>query len=115
MNQSLFDQYVDWADVNSLSINVTKTKNMTLCSKYKMLGYNEKKTQICKGDSIVGHVQSYTYLGVDIDSMLSFDIFLKSTIRKVNYILYLFSKIRYVLTLTAAILVYRWNYLSLTT
>ena len=44
---------------------------------------------------------------MDIDSTLSFETFLKSIIRKVNFKLYLFSKIRYVLTHAAAILVYK--------
>ena len=67
---------------------------MMLCSRYKKLSYNEE-TQIYKTDSIIGNVQSYTYLGVDVDSFLSFESFLKLAIKKVNYKLYLFSKIRY--------------------
>ena len=106
MNQLLFNQYVAWAEVNCLNINTSKTRNMTLCSRYKKLSYNEE-TQIYKTDSIIGNVQSYTYLGVDVDSFLSFESFLKSSIKKVNYKLYLFSKIRYVLTFAAAILVYK--------
>ena len=46
-------------------------------------------------------------MGVDIDCHLSFETFLKSTITKVNYKLYLFSKIRSLLTFAAAVLVYK--------
>ena len=105
-NQSLFNQYVDWADVNCLKINVTKTKSMIVRSRSKKLVYNEK-TQICKADDIIGNVQIYTYIGVDIHSNLTFESFLKSIIKKVNYKLYSFSKICYVLTFAAAILVYK--------
>ena len=52
-------------------------------------------------------VITYTYLGVDIDCTLTFEPCIKSIIRKVNYKLYLFSKIRYILTFTAAVLVYK--------
>ena len=47
------------------------------------------------------------YLGVNVDQNLNFEGFLKSIIQKVNYKLYLFSKIRYVLTFAAAVLVYK--------
>ena len=45
--------------------------------------------------------------GCSVDCHLSFETFLKSTIKKVNYKLYLFSKIRSLLTFAAAVLVYK--------
>ena len=44
---------------------------------------------------------------MEIDKNLSFEPFLKSVIKKVNYKLYLFSKICYLLTFNAVILVYK--------
>ena len=34
-NQLLFNQYIDWAENNCLSINVKETKQMILCTKSK--------------------------------------------------------------------------------
>ena len=51
--------------------------------------------------------QNYVHLGANIDNNLLFDSFLKSIIQKVNYNLFLFSKIRYVLTFVSSILVYK--------
>ena len=42
-----------------------------------------------------------------MDRNLTFEPFLKSIIQKVNYKLYVFGKIRYMLTIAAAILVYK--------
>ena len=52
-------------------------------------------------------VDSYVYLGVDVDNKLTFEPFIKSTIQKVNFKLYLFGKIRNLLTFAAAVLVYK--------
>ena len=105
-NQLLFNQYIDWADVNCLKININKTKSMTLCSRYKKLPINNDFL-ISKGNQFIHDVKTYTYLGVDIDSFFTYESFLKSIVRKVNYKLYLFSKIRFVLTFSASILVYK--------
>ena len=105
-NQQLFDKYINWADANCLKINVSKTKTMLIRSRYKNVVMSERDV-ILKGDQPVSHVDSYVYLGVDVDCHLTFETFLKSIIRKVNYKLYLFSKIRSVLTFVAAVHVYK--------
>ena len=105
-NQALFNQYIDWATVNCLNINVTKTKSMAICSKYKNVLSSDGNPIMKSGHPIVS-VNTYPYLGVDIDCNLTFESFIKSTIKKVNYKLYIFSKIRYVLTFAAAVLVYK--------
>ena len=90
-NQMLFEKYINWADVNFLNINIDVPDHIG----------------IHKNDQNVSKASTYTYLGVDIDCTLTFEPFVMSIIRKVNYKLYLFSKIRYVLTFTAATLVYK--------
>ena len=42
-NQLLFNQYINWADVNCLNIHVSKTKNMTLCSRNKKFLFTDNK------------------------------------------------------------------------
>ena len=106
--QVQMNMYYEWCLSNSLRINVNKTKMMTLFSKYNL----ELKHRILPDDIVcdgktVKLVDNYMYLGVDLDSNLSFDPFFKNTIQKVNYKLYLFGKIRYPLTFAAAVLVYK--------
>ena len=105
-NQLSFDRYIDWAENNCLSINVRKTKQMILCPRSKNRTIDDLLV-IRKDQDIVCNTSYYTYLGVDVDQNLCFENFLKSIIQKVNYKLYLFSKIRYVLTHSAAVLVYK--------
>ena len=62
---------------------------------------------ITEDGEAIQNTDVYTYLGVNGDKNLTFEPFLKAIIKKVNYKLYLFSKIRYLLTFTAAILVYK--------
>ena len=110
-NQALFNQYIDWAtiatvciktvqsySVNCFNINVTKTKSMAICSKYKNVLPSVGNPIMKSGHPIVS-VNTYPYLGVDIDCNVTFESFIKSTI--------IFSKIRYVLTFAAAVLVYK--------
>ena len=103
-SQIFFNEYVDWTNKNQLTINVNKTKHMIISSRNKNVCFN---TTIRKVDENVGKTQLYTYLGVAVDNNLNFESFLKSIIQKVNFKLYLFSKIRYLLTFNAAIMVYK--------
>ena len=102
----MFDKYIKWAEINCLTINVRKTKQLTLCHRNKNSSI-DNVLAIRKESECIGSTESYLYLGINVDQNLNFDIFLKSIIQKVNYKLYLFSKIRYVLTFAAAILVYK--------
>ena len=103
-SQNIFDKYVKWATVNGLQINISKTKQMFINSR----GKNSVSEQnIKRGNEIVSYTDKYTYLGVVVDRNLTFVPFLKSIIQRVNYKLYLFSKIRYLLTFSAALMVYK--------
>ena len=106
VNQLVFDQYINWAEVNCLNINVNKTKQMMFCTRGKNCLIKDSLA-IRKEDVVISNTSHCTYLGVNVDQNLCFDTFLKSIIQKVNYKLYLFSKIRYVLTFAAAVLVYK--------
>ena len=105
-NQILFDHYTKWADVNCLNINVKKTKQMILCTRSKNCLIDDSLV-VVKDQEPINRASDYMYLGVNVDQNLCFDSFLKSTTHKVNFKLYIFSKIRYVLTFAAAVLVYK--------
>ena len=103
-SQSIFDKYVTWCSINWLRINVSKTKRMFIDSRGKNCQY---LVGVKKEDESVYTTEQYTYLGVVLDGNLTFEPFLKSIIQRVNYKLYLFSKIRHLLTMTAALMVYK--------
>ena len=90
--QILFDCYTKLADVNCLNINMKKTKQMILCTRSKncLIIYS---LVVVKDQEPINRTSDYMYLGVNVDQNLCFDSFLKSTIQKVNFKLYLFSKI----------------------
>ena len=105
-NQYLFDKYIQWAEINCLNINIRKTKQLILCPRNKNT-FIDHSLSIQKEQECISITESYMYLGVNVDQNLNFEGFLKSIIQKVNYKFYLFSKIRYVLTFAAAVLVYK--------
>ena len=79
---------------------------MYLCSRGKNCCIDDT-LMLRKVDAYISNTESYIYLEVNVDQNLVFDNFPKSIVQKVNYKLYLFSKIRYVLTANAAVLVYK--------
>ena len=103
-NQSLFERYINWTSRNGLQINVTKTKHMLLSSKSKSI---VPDVNIIKDNLLIHNTHMYTYLGCNLDSNLSLDLFVKDIVRRVNFKLYLFGKIRYLLTFDAAVTVYK--------
>ena len=88
-NQLLFDQYIRWANVHCLNINVSKTKQMSMCSRYKTLP--DPIPMISKDGKAIHNTHNYVYLGGDVDCNMTFELFLKAIIRKVNHKLYSFS------------------------
>ena len=103
-NQSLFERYINWTSRNGLQINVTKTKHMLLSSKSKSI---VPDVNIIKDNLLIHNTHMHTYLGCNLDSNLSLDLFGKDIVRRVNFKLYLFGKIRYLLTFDAAVTVYK--------
>ena len=103
-SQKILDKYVHWSQINGLRINVTKTKHMFFNSRNRN---QQPMHNLCITGGMVTNTDTYVYLGVNMDRNLIFEPFLKSIIQKVNYKLYLFSKIRYMLTFAAATLVYK--------
>ena len=52
-------------------------------------------------------VNSYKYLGADIDHTLTMDLFISNVCKKVNFKIYMFKKIRKYVTKYAAIMIYK--------
>ena len=97
----------NWCIVNRLYMNMKKTKIM-------WFGRNvvESDTQfafdtIAIAGNKIEHVQSYLYLGVELDSVLSFDKHLDTVISKCNQKLYIFRRIRRYIGEKTALLIYK--------
>ena len=95
------NRLIKWCQKNRLSINVKKTKlvfhphtctiETDVYQDIKILG------------SPVSYVTTYMYLGVDIDNQLSFKPFYANTFKKITYKLSLLRRIRYMITVKAAL------------
>ena len=83
-----------WCQKNRLSINVQKTKPVF----YPYSGDGEILQYVTIHNTPLNYVSSYLYLGVDIDSHLTFTTFYNNTFKKIAYKLSLLRRIRYMLT-----------------
>ena len=87
-----------WCQSNRLTINLKKTKYMFFSS------HNvNHPPQVTMGEHILEMTRTYTYLGVVLDSQLSFKPYIKQVKRAASYKLKLLRKIRKLLTEKAAV------------
>lgn len=86
-----------WCRENLLQVNVTKTKSMFISYKRKTAIHhtaNNGEINLSFDGSMIEFVNEYKYLGVWIDSQLSFCKHIKSIIKNVSFKLSKLSKIR---------------------
>lgn len=99
---------VDWCTMNKLTLNIKKTKAMF---------FFQKHTLPSTPDFIV-HCQPlervivYKYLGYHLDTQLRFELMVTNLIKTITYKIYLLRKLRSMLTLKAALVVYRSKILA---
>ena len=98
----LFDQIIKWCELNKLTINEKKTKTTTF-------NYNETShvKNVFYKKQPLENVKSYKYLGVDICDDLNMYTYVKNVYKKVNFKVYMFSKIRKYITKFAAVMIYK--------
>ena len=94
-----------WCCKNQLTININKTKMMTLGTK-NMLKKGVKRDTFIEGSKLQ-YVNSFNYLGIKIDSSLTFELHAAECLRMVSHKLYLLSRIRKFITTEQAIVIYR--------
>ena len=94
----------DWCQLNKLTVNSKKTKHMLVSP---FCGQNSAYSPSVKmGNDVLDNVKVYNYLGVSIDSTLSFNVFLKEKCEKVNVRLYQLAKMRKFITSSIACTIY---------
>ena len=101
-SQVLFDNIISWCETNKLTINENKTKTTIFNNKD-----NRNMTNINYKTQPLENVKSYKYLGVDICEDLNMDTYVKSVYKKVNFKVYMFSRIRKFITKHAAVMIYK--------
>ena len=101
LSQNSFNRIISWCNLNKLTINENKTKFSLFNNKGQ-----DGDVILCKGKPLE-IVNSYKYLGVDVTSDFNFDEYVKNVYKKVNYKVYMFSKIRKFITTHAAIMIYK--------
>ena len=96
---------INWFNSNRLTINLDKTKLMLFATKnmqkkavFPNIEINSKKLQ---------YVRQFNYLGVKLDSRLTFETHASESIRLVSHKLYLLAKIREFVDKKQAITIYK--------
>ena len=94
----------NWCFINRLYMNMKKTKIMWFGADTKKIDSVDAVTIM---DVPIEYVPSYHYLGIELDSLLSFDKHMDNTVKKCNQKLYIFRRIRRFISEKTAILIYK--------
>ena len=101
--QKDLNSYTEWCMKNKLTINVSKTKCMLFSSKKKL-----PKDVVLELDGEVLHkVSSYKYLGVTLDPLGNFELFVRNQLKTISYRTYQLSKLSHYLSKDALIKLYK--------
>ena len=95
------NRLIYWCQLNRLSINVKKTK-LVFYPHSQNIENNINKDITISGNP-VGYTNSYSYLGIDIDSSLTFKQYYNNMFKKISYKLSLLRRIRHFVTFKAAL------------
>ena len=103
--QENLDRFAEWRRLNALKINAEKTKVLIFGTSKRV-----KKAGLIRltiNNEPIQQVPSYKYLGMILDSSLTFKPHLASVVRSVSHKIYLLSRIRKFLSNRTALLVYK--------
>ena len=98
----MFNRIIAWCNLNRLTVNKEKTKH--LCISYKKHLLN---IQIHKDQTFLGNVDSYEYLGFNIDRHLTMSTYVDNMIKKVSYKIHTLNVIRRYITDSTSSLIYK--------
>ena len=101
--QKDLNNYAKWCLRNKLTINVSKTKGMLFGPRKKR---SKEFTFNLHGEPL--HiVSSYKYLGVILDPLVSYELFVKNQLQTVSYRTYQLSRLSYYLPVDALVRLYK--------
>ena len=95
----------EWCRDNGIHINTHKTKLMFFGSVQKLAKVTTPQVEI--DGTVVERVCSYTYLGIKLDEQLTFNLHAQATIKRVSHKLYQMRRLRPLLNVKAATLLYK--------
>ena len=107
--QSDLNRIHSWCNANLLTINCKKSqwmKTNIICKQHDNVSFKLGNTEL-------EYVTDYKYLGMTVDSSLSFQSYRESIINRVNLKINYFKKIRMYLTQDAALLIYKCTILPI--
>ena len=109
--QELLNLTYDWCENNLLTINCKKSQWM----KTKIINKNSHydNDRLFLGTSILERVQEYKYLGINMDSEMSFHQQREILHKKLNYKITLFRKIMKYINVDAALTIYKGTILPI--
>lgn len=108
--QKCIDKFMVWTKKSKLTVNISKSKTMTVEPTRQV---RESKMDISMGGKMLDEVSIYRYLGVKIDSSLTFKTHVNGIIKNVSHKIYQLGKIRKYLTVKASEMVYKSTILPL--
>ena len=103
--QTNLDRFSNWCAENKLTINTKKTKLMTFGTRERVK--KSKRPQILINKVKLQTVPSFKYLGVLLDSTLTFNLHINSLIRTVSHKVSLLTKVKKYLSDGAALQIYK--------
>ena len=103
--QESLNLFTKWGSVNALTINVKKTKLMSIRSRSRIK--KAKNVVITLGQQRLKQVPSFKYLGITLDSTLNYNQHIASIIRTVVHKLILLSKMKRYLRDDNALSIYK--------
>ena len=103
--QASLNEFCEWCTVNKLTINTKKSKLMVFGSRAKVK--KVKQIQIFMNGDVLQKVPTFKYLGLILDSTLSYNSHISSVIRTVLHKMTLLSKMKRYLNNNVALSIYK--------
>ena len=103
--QAKLDLFCEWSRMNALTINILKTKYMIFGTRAKLK--KAKDIVLSVGGQTLHQVPSFRYLGVTLDSVLSYSNHISTVLNSVSHKAYILSKIRRFITTYSAVKIYK--------
>lgn len=96
-----------WFDEMHLTINFDKTKFLPFsCKKNNVPLYNTLCVTLDKKDFVIESANHITYLGIEVDRYLKWDIHVGIVVKKLRSVLYIFKQMTHILNTKQLIIIY---------
>ena len=103
--QNVLDKFQNWCKLNALTINKKKTKFMIFGTRSKIK--RARNLELSIDNQPLQQVPSFKYLGVTLDSVLSYSNHISTVLNNVSHKAYILSKIRRFITTYSSIRIYK--------